>query len=119
MGRAQFRPGDLVEIRSAAEILARLDDRGTTRNTLFMPEMIPYLGRRHRVAQLALKVCTPPGNVNLRSGVVFLDDLRCDGAGHGGCQMECRISGGRSGCAPSNRARQPSVHRPTPTMWRG
>ncbi len=91
MGRAQFRPGDLVEIRSTAEILATLDDRGTTRNTLFMPEMIPYLGRRHRVAQLALKVCTPPGNVNLRSGVVFLDDLRCDGTGHGGCQMECRI----------------------------
>jgi hypothetical protein len=80
-----------VEIRSAAEILATLDDRGTNSNTLFMPEMIPHLGGRHRVAQRALKVCTPSGNVNLRSGLVFLDDLRCDGAAHGGCQMECRL----------------------------
>jgi hypothetical protein len=86
-----LRPGDLVEVRPAAAILATLDGEGETEGIAFMPEMLPHLGRRYRVAQLALKICYPPGNVNLKPGVVYLEDLRCDGTAHGGCQAECRF----------------------------
>lgn len=91
MDKATLRPGDLVEVRSATEILKTLDASGATEDVPFMPEMLPHLGRRYRVAQRALKVCAPPGNVNLRPGLVYLEDLRCDGAAHGGCQAECRF----------------------------
>jgi hypothetical protein len=57
-----------------------------------MPEMLAQVEQIHRVAQQAFKVCAPPGgNVSLRPGVVYLDDLRCDGAAHGGCEAECRF----------------------------
>jgi hypothetical protein len=88
---ASLRPGDLVEVRPAAAILATLDAGGETEGIVFMPEMLPHLGRRYRVAQLALKICYPPGNVNLKPGVVYLEDFRCDGTAHGACQAECRF----------------------------
>lgn len=91
MTKTMYRPGQLVEVRSATEILGTLDDSGSTLGVPFMPEMLPHLGQRFRVAQLALKVCAPPGNVNLHPGVVYLEDLRCDGAAHGGCEAECRF----------------------------
>ena len=91
----QLRPGDLVEVRPAAAILATLDAGGETEGIVFMPEMLPHIGRRYRVAQLALKICYPPGNVNLKPGVVYLEDLRCDGTAHGACQAS-RAERGRS-----------------------
>ena len=47
---ASLRPGDLVEVRPAAAILATLDAEGETEGIVFMPEMLPHLGRRYRVA---------------------------------------------------------------------
>ena len=91
MGHASLRPGDLVEVLPAAEIASTLDENGESRGTPFMPEMLAYVGRRYRVAQQALKICAPPSNVNLFPGLVYLEDLRCDGSAHGGCQAECRF----------------------------
>jgi hypothetical protein len=91
VGQRSLRPGDLVEVRPAGEIIATLDENGEANGMPFMPEMLPYVGRRCTVAQLALKICYPPGNVHLPPGVVFLDDLRCDGSAHGNCHAECRI----------------------------
>lgn len=85
-----FRAGDHVEVRSAAEILSTLDDSGTLDGVPFMPEMLPFVGQRFRVASRALKVCSSIGNAHL-DGVVFLDQLRCDGSAHGGCQAQCRM----------------------------
>ncbi len=94
MKDAGFRKGDLVEVRSAAEILRTLDAQGALDAMPFMPEMIPYCGRRFTVDRRAEKVCDTI-NSTLQSRrlphTVFLEDLRCDGSGHGGCQAECRF----------------------------
>ena len=94
MAQDELRRGDLVQVRSAAEILATLDDRGSLDGLPFMPEMIEHCGRRFHVDRRAEKVCDTV-NSNLQSrrveATVFLDDLRCDGVGHGGCQAECRF----------------------------
>jgi hypothetical protein len=94
MREGALRRGDLVEVRSAGEILATLDDQGTLGAMPFMPEMIPYLGRRFTVSARADKICDTIG-VTLQSrqmtDTVLLDDLRCDGSAHGGCQADCLI----------------------------
>ena len=53
----QFRKGDLVEVRTAQEILATLDDRGELAGQPFMPEMIASIGRRYHVLARAERVC--------------------------------------------------------------
>src|SRR5262245_66634825 len=89
-----LRRGNFVEVRSAGEILATLDDRGALGAMPFMPEMIPYLGRRFTVSARADKICDTIGST-LRSrqmtDTVLLDDLRCDGSAHGGSQADCRL----------------------------
>src|SRR5205085_4338150 len=50
-----LKSGDLVEVRSAGEILATLDDTGALEALPFMPEMLPYLGRRFVVDKRADK----------------------------------------------------------------
>ncbi len=89
--RPTMKPGDTVQVKTAAEILATLDPSGDTCGIPFMPEMLPFIGKRFRVAQLALKVCGPPGNIHMPEGTLYLEDLRCNGAAHGGCQAECRF----------------------------
>ena len=92
-GHSQLRPGDLVEVRPAREILMTLDNDGALDAVPFMPEMLPYIGRRFRVAQRAEKICdlVGPGGSRRMRDTVFLENLRCDGSGHGGCQAECRF----------------------------
>jgi hypothetical protein len=88
---ARLRAGDWVEVRSSDEILATLDERGCLDALPFMPEMAGLCGRRFRVAAVAHKTCdtaTFSGGRRMRDAV-FLDDLRCDGSAHGGCQARC------------------------------
>ena len=42
-----LRPGDVVEVRSAAEILATLDRDGALEKMPFMPEMVTHIGHRY------------------------------------------------------------------------
>jgi hypothetical protein len=88
-----LRRGDLVEVRSPAEILATLDERGMLEQLPFMPEMLPYIGRRFVVAKRTDKLCDTICTTGSRRlpDAVLLEDLRCDGSGHDGCQAECRI----------------------------
>ncbi len=85
-----FRPGDVVQVRSAAEILATLDDQGTLAGLPFMPEMIQHCGRTFVVDKRAERVCWLSVSRRLRDTVI-LGDLRCNGSGHDGCQEECRL----------------------------
>jgi hypothetical protein len=88
-----LRRGDIVEVRSAAEILATLDENGALDDMPFMPEMLPYVGRRFTVSRRVEKICDTiavTGSRRMRD-TVYLEDLRCDGSGHGGCQAGCRI----------------------------
>jgi hypothetical protein len=88
-----LRPGDVVEVRSAAEILATLDKNGALEGMLFMPEMLAYVGRRYTVTRRVDKICNTvdtSGGRRMR-GTVYIGDLRCSGSGHGGCQAECKL----------------------------
>jgi hypothetical protein len=92
MSNEELRRGDLVEVRSPSEILATLDAAGTLAGLPFMPEMVPYCGRRFTVERRADKICDTVKYTGSRRlpDAVLLDDLRCDGSGHDGCQAECR-----------------------------
>jgi hypothetical protein len=52
-----LRVGDLVEVRSAQEILATLDQNGELENLPFMPEMLQFCGQRLTVHKVAHKLC--------------------------------------------------------------
>jgi hypothetical protein len=84
-----LRPGELVRVRSAAEIFATLDDRGTLDGLPFMPEMLKYCGRIVPVTQRADKTCAGDGVVRRMHNTVHLESVRCDGSAHGGCQAAC------------------------------
>ena len=49
--------GDVVEVLSAEEILATLDEAGELDGLPFMPEMPAWCGRRMTVHKVALKAC--------------------------------------------------------------
>ena len=91
---AGFRAGDEVEVRSAREILATLDEDGALDAVPFMPEMLEHIGERHRVYKRLEKICDyfsgEPSRARFLPGAVVLDELRCDGSGHGGCMARCR-----------------------------
>jgi hypothetical protein len=96
MPRENHRPlrlGDVVEVRPAAEILATLDENGAYDDMPFMPEMLQYVGRRFTVSNRVEKICDTIAATGSRRmhDTVYLEDLRCDGSGHGGCQAGCRI----------------------------
>lgn len=85
--------GDWVEVRPLEEILATLDADGRLERMPFMPEMARYAGRRFRVTANAHKTCDTVHQTGGRSVVdaVHLDDLRCDGSSHDGCQAACLL----------------------------
>ena len=88
-----LRPGDRVALRSPADILGTLDDAGTLGGVPFMPEMLAHYGRVFTVARRVEKICDTVCPVASRrmTDTVFLEDLRCNGAGHDGCEAACRI----------------------------
>ena len=88
-----LRPGDIVEVRSAAEILATLDGSAALDKMPFMPEMISHMRRRYRVSRRVDKICDTIARTGSRRmlDTVYLEDLRCDGSGHGGCQAGCKL----------------------------
>jgi hypothetical protein len=87
---SEWRAGDWVEVRPLDEILGTLDSEGCLESLPFMPEMIPYCGRRLRIVKVAHKTCDPTGATDLRrmKDAVHLEP-RCEGSHHGGCQAGC------------------------------
>jgi hypothetical protein len=90
-----FHAGDLVEVRSREEIMAMMQPHGRLwKDRLpFMPEMLQYCGKQFRVANVAHKTCDTATLLMGRRmrDTVFLEDLRCDGSAHGGCQARCLL----------------------------
>jgi len=88
-----LRAGEWVEVRSADEIMATLDDRSCLEGMPFMQEMLEFCGRRFRVYKSAHKTCDTIETYVIRrmSRAVHLEGLRCDGSGHGGCQAGCLL----------------------------
>ncbi len=90
--RPETRPqiGEMVEVRSAGEILATLDSAGKFEGVPFMPEMLAFCGRRFEVFKYADRTCTD-GEPRCLTGAVHLNELRCDGSAHHDCQAKCLI----------------------------
>lgn len=89
----KFRAGDWVEVRSKEEILATLDKNGQLDAMPVMPEMLAFAGKRFQVSKRAHKTCDPVNGMDGRRlpNTVHLEDLRCDGAAHDGCQAGCLL----------------------------
>lgn len=92
-GVLELKAGDWVEVRSRDEILATLDEHGRLDNMPFMPEMFQYCGQRFRVSKRADKTCQYIVGWSIRRvrDAVHLEQARCDGSGHGGCEAGCLI----------------------------
>jgi hypothetical protein len=108
-----LKPGELVRVRTAAEIFATLDEQGMLDGLPFMPEMLKDGGRTVPVTQRSDKACAGDGVVRRMHNTVHLAKVRCDGSAHDGCQAEClmfwkeawlqRVENGsaRNGSAPA------------------
>lgn len=114
-----LRPGELVEVRSEAEILATLDSNGRLDTQPFMPEMLENCGKQFRVYLRSDKTCDTISNTGARRmwNTVHLADSRCNGSAHDGCQARCLLYWKEAWLKrvdPSQRQEQaPSVSTPT------
>jgi len=114
-------PGDWVEVRPASEIVQTLDTADALQGLPFMPEMLPFAGRRFKVVQRAERTCVHPPQVpfpKLADSVV-LDGLRCDGSLHGGCELGCMFFWKESWLRPvhdGSRAGNPPPNGPIPEL---
>jgi hypothetical protein len=91
--RLNLTVGEIVQVRSAVEILATLDENGELDALPFMFEMLQYCGKQFSVFKRAAKTCDTvnwTGNRTL-ADTVHLAELRCDGTAHGGCQAGCLL----------------------------
>lgn len=88
-----LRVGDVVEVRTAEEIMATLDAIGELDNLPFMPEMMEFCGRRMTVDKVATKLCDFVGKSGMyrMENAVHLTGARCSGSAHGGCQTACLL----------------------------
>lgn len=88
----RFEKGEVVEVRPWPDILKTLDDAGTLDGLPFMPEMLGFCGQMLRISKRLERTCEETqGTMRRIRNVVFLDDLRCDGSAHGGCDKGCRF----------------------------
>jgi hypothetical protein len=85
------RPGDLVRVKAPEEIRATLDQEGCCEHLPFMEEMLPYCGKVFRVHRRMDKINDMRNKTGVRRfrDAVTLQDARCDGSQHGGCQAGC------------------------------
>lgn len=86
---APLRAGEEVVVRSASEILATLDADLRLGGLPFMPEMTALIGRTLRVVRRADPLCVEGHGLRRIDDAVLLDEERCDGAAHDGCQRGC------------------------------
>ena len=119
----QFRAGDPVLVRSAAEIIQTLDENGSLDGLPFMPEMVEFCGQSARVLRRVEKICVEGYPDTFRAfennDVVLLDSARCSGANHDRCSRGCtllwkeawlwRRQDGDSAPRPSGRADDPAA----------
>lgn len=86
-----FVVGDLVEIKSWAEIHTTLDERGCLEEMPFMPEMVAMCGARARVFRSLHRIFDYRKTRRMRhmDGALLLAGVVCGGENHGGCQAAC------------------------------
>jgi hypothetical protein len=103
--------GSWVQVKSAEEITAGLDESGSLDGLPFMPEMLQHCGERFRVFKSAHKTHDTIDNQGIRrmANAVHLDGLRCDGSYHGGCQAGCLLFWKKAWLEPIGKMEEESV----------
>jgi hypothetical protein len=88
---AKLKAGDLVKVKSMAEILETLDEQGKLSGLLFAPEMVKFTGKQFRVFKVLRKIILETNGQlrGIRAPTVLLDGVFCDGSVHGGCDRSC------------------------------
>ena len=88
-----LKAGDWVQVCSAEEIAKTLDESGALLGLPFMREMSEHCGKRFRVSRRALKTCIEGMGMRWfpNDDVVVLEELRCSGTAHDGCQKACLL----------------------------
>ena len=91
--RLGLHAGEWVQVRTKEEILETLDGKGRLDELPFMPEMLQYCGKKMQVGKRAHKTCDPAlGCVGRKmTSAVHLENVRCDGSAHDGCDAGCLI----------------------------
>ena len=83
-----LRPGEVVEVKSEAEILATLDERGRHRGLLWMPNMARFCGKRHRVLKrMETIMLESTGELRKIRNTVLLEGAMCEDLY--GCDRSC------------------------------
>jgi hypothetical protein len=97
----RLRAGDVVAVRSLAEILGTLDSGGSLDGLPFMPEMLEFCGKRFRVLNRVVQATVDDAFLSnheesfvrefRNNDVVTLTGVRCLGVDHDGCQRGCAL----------------------------
>jgi hypothetical protein len=75
-----FKPGDIVKVRSKAEILQTLDKRNRLKGCYFMDEMWQYCGTKQRVLKRVDHFFDECKDLMRKThNIVLLDGLQCSG----------------------------------------
>lgn len=95
MNQKMFKRNELVRVKSFDKIVQTLDSNGCLDGLPFMPEMTEYCGKVFRISLKVEKTCVDNPTMYMaefrNNDVYFLNDLRCSGLCHDGCQRACRI----------------------------
>lgn len=84
-----LQPGELVEVRSQEEIEATLNDEGALRGLRFSAEMLPYCGRRARVASRVDRIIDEKSGRMLKlRDCIILEDVWCQGTFRALCRRK-------------------------------
>jgi hypothetical protein len=84
--KLDLQPGELVEVKSLAEIKSTLDTSGRNRGMCFEPEMGLHCGKRYRVLGPIRKMISEgTGRMVHLSNTVLLEGLTCEGI----CAWNC------------------------------
>jgi hypothetical protein len=82
-----LRPGELVRIKSKAEIIRTLDVNNRNRGMSFDPEMLMYCGREVRVRQRVQKIIDEKTGhmIHFKNPCIVLEDVVCTAKYHRYC----------------------------------
>jgi hypothetical protein len=84
-----LQPGELVEVRSKAEIEATLDANGALRGLRFGAEMLPYCGKQARVlARIDRIIDEQTGRMLRLRDCIVLEDVWCQGTFRALCRRK-------------------------------
>jgi hypothetical protein len=85
-----LQPGEWVEVKSEAEILATLDEKGNYKGLRWMCNMRKFCGKRYRVyKRLERMLLESSGEHRQVKNTVLLEGVTCDGEEWYGCDRSC------------------------------